>query len=127
MLDAPPDSTIYFVGMVKLKEYKNVLEDERQRTAEDLDTIRARLKRPELETSCTLWSYDDANEDVYIRITRFDFPKYRKALEELREDVDVVWVEARKSKGGFGGSIYVKRLIIIDPEDDDDENDDDSD
>jgi DNA polymerase-3 subunit alpha len=125
VLDAPADSTIYWVGMVKLKEYKDVLEDERQRTGEDLDVIRKRLKRPELATSCTLWSYDDGGEDVYVRITRFDFPKFRKALEELRVDQDVIWVEARKSKGGFGASVYVKRLIVIDPEDDDDENEED--
>lgn len=124
ILDAKADSTVYFVGMVKLKEYKDVLEDERQRTGEDLDTIRARLNKPELATSCTLWTYDDGGEDVYVRITRYDFPKYRKALEEIRPDIDVIWVEARKSKGGFGASIYVKRLVVIDPEDDDDENDD---
>jgi len=125
VLDAPADSTVYYVGMVKLKEYKDVLEDERQRTGEDLEVIRKRLKRPDLATSCTLWSYDDGGEDVYVRITRFDFPKFRKALEELRVDQDVIWVEARKSKGGFGASVYVKRLIVIDPEDDDDENEED--
>jgi DNA polymerase-3 subunit alpha len=122
VLDARADSTVYYVGMVKLKEYKDVIEDERSRTGDDLDVIRARVKRPELATSCTLWSYDDGGEDVYVRITRFDFPKFRKALEELRVDQDVIWVEARKSKGGFGASIYVKRLIVIDPEDDDEEN-----
>lgn len=122
ILDVAADRTVYYVGMVKLKEYKDVIEDERSRTGDDLEVIRARIKRPELATSCVLHSYDDGGEDVYVRITRFNFPKYRKALEELREDIDVVWVEARKSKGGFGASIYVKRLVIIDPEDDDDEN-----
>lgn len=126
ILDVAADRTVYYVGMVKLKEYKDVIEDERSRTGDDLDLIRARIKRPDLATSCVLHSYDDGGEDVYVRITRFDFPKYRKALEELREDVDVVWVEARKSKGGFGASIYVKRLVVIDPEDDDDENEEDS-
>lgn len=127
ILDLPGDRTLYFVGMVKTKEYKDVIEDERSRTGDELDVIRARLKRPDLATSCTLHTYDDGGEDVYVRITRYDFPKYRKALEMLREDIDVIWVEARKSTGGFGASIYVKRLIVIDPEDDDDENEDDSD
>lgn len=127
ILDLDGDTRVYFVGMVKLKEYKDVIEDERSRTGDDLDTIRKRLKRPDLATSCVLHCYDDGGEDVYVRVTRYDFPKYRKALEELREDIDVVWVEARKSTGGFGASIYVKRLIVIDPEDDDEENDDDDD
>jgi DNA polymerase-3 subunit alpha len=125
ILDLPADRTLYYVGMVKLKEYKGFIEDERARTGDSLEDIRARMKRPDLDTSCTLFTYDDGGEDVYVRVTRFDFPKWRKALEELREDQDVIWVEARKSKGGFGASIYVKRLIVIDPEDDDDENEED--
>ena len=124
ILDAKANATVRWVGMVKLKEYKDVIEDERARTADPIDEIKARLKRPDLATSCVLHSYDDGGEDVYVRITRFDFPKYRKALEEIRENIDVIWVEARKSQGGFGASIYVKRLIVIDPEDDDDENED---
>jgi DNA polymerase-3 subunit alpha len=127
ILDLTGDARVYFVGMVKLKEYKDVIEDERSRTGDSLEDIRARLKRPDLATSVTLHAYDDGDEDVYVRITRYDFPKYRKALEELREDVDVIWVEARKSTGGFGASIYVKRLYVIDPEDDDDENEEDQD
>lgn len=122
ILDIKGDKIVHYVGMVKLKEYKDAIEDERARTGDDLDAIRKRMKRPDLATSCVLHSYDDGGEDVYIRITRFDFPKYRKALEELREDEDVVWVEARKSTGGFGASIYMKRLVVIDPADDDDEN-----
>lgn len=125
VLDAKADSTVYYVGMVKLKEYKGFMEDERARTGDSLEDIRARMKRPDLDTSCVLFSYDDGGEDVYLRITRFDYPKYKTALEKLRENIDVVWVEARKSKGGFGASVYVKRLIVIDPEDDDDDNEED--
>lgn len=125
ILDAKADTTVYWVGMVKVKEYKDALEDERARTGDPMDEIRKRMKRPDLATSCVLHSYDDGGEDVYVRITRFDFPKFRKALEELREDQDVIWVEARKSGGGFGASVYVKRMIVIDPADDDDENEED--
>jgi DNA polymerase-3 subunit alpha len=124
LLDVAGGKDVVWVGMVKLKEYKDAIEDERSRTSDDLDAIRARMKRPDLATSCTLHAYDDAGEDVYVRITRFDFPKFRKGLEELRENVDVIYVVARKSNGGFGASIYVKKLVVIDPEDDDDEADD---
>jgi len=116
---------VIWVGMVKLKEYKDVIEDERARTGKSLEEIRKSLKRPDLATSCTLWAYDDYNEDVYVRVTRFEFPKFRKALEELRENEDVVYVVARKSNAGFGASIYVQKLLVIDPADDDEENEDD--
>jgi DNA polymerase-3 subunit alpha len=126
LLDVPGGREVIWLGMVKLKEYKDVIEDERSRTGDDLDVIRARLKRPDLATSCVLHSYDDAGEDVYVRITRWDYPKFKRMLEDLREDVDTIWVRARKSNGGFGASIYVKAMVPIDPEDDDDENEDES-
>lgn len=125
ILDADGGKVIIWVGMVKLKEYKDVIEDERSRTGRPLEEIRKELKRPDLATSCTLWAYDDGDEDVYVRITRFDFPKFKKALEELRENEDVVYVVARKSNRGFGASIYVQKLLVIDPADDDEENEDD--
>lgn len=124
ILDVEGGKEVVWLGMVKLKEYKDIIEDERSRTGDDLDVIRARLKRPDLATSCVLHAYDDAGEDVYVRITRFDFPKFRSVLEDLREDTDTIWVRARKSNGGFGASIYVKHMVVIDPEDDDDENED---
>jgi DNA polymerase-3 subunit alpha len=123
ILDAPGGRELVWIGMVKLKEYKDVIEDERSRSGDTLEVIRARLKRPDLATSCVLHSYDDKDEDVYVRITRFDFPKFKQKLEEIREDADVIWVLARKSNGGFGASVYVKSMVAIDPEDDDDEND----
>jgi DNA polymerase-3 subunit alpha len=127
ILDAKADATIVWVGMIKLKEYKDVFEDERARTGDSLEDIKKRIKRPDLATSCVLHAYDDSGEDVYVRITRYDFPKFRTALEKIREHEDVLWTFARKSGGGFGASIYVKNLIVIDPSDDDDESDEDED
>jgi Zierdtviridae DNA polymerase len=122
ILDVKGDELVVWVGMVKLKEYKDVFEDERARTGDDLDAIKARIKRPDLPTSCVLHAYDDAGEDVYVRFTRYDYPQFKSGLEGLREDQDVVWVLARKSKGGFGASIFAKKMVVIDPEDDDDES-----
>jgi DNA polymerase-3 subunit alpha len=121
MLDMPGNTEVIWLGMVKLKEYKDVFEDERARTGDDLETIRARIKRPDLPTSCTLHAYDDKGEDVYVRIDRRDYPKYQEALESIRTDLDVIWVQAQKSRGGFGNSIYVRNLVVIDPEDDEED------
>lgn len=122
ILDLKGGKDVIWVGMVKQKEYKDAIEDERARSGDDLPTIMQRLKQPELSANCVLHSYDDAGEDVYVRITRFDFPRLKAGLEKLRENVDVIHVTARKSNGGFGASIYAKKIIIIDPADDDDEN-----
>jgi hypothetical protein len=117
ILDVEGGQTIRWIGFVKLKEYKDFIEDERARSGKDVDTIRAEMKRPDLPTSCVLHCYDDEDEDVYVRVTRFDYPQFKEALASLQIGRDVIWVEARKSNGGFGASIYVKKLIVIDPED----------
>ena len=122
ILDLAGGKEVVWVGMVKFKEYKDAIEDERARSGKSLEEIKQEMKRPDLASNCVLHAYDDSGEDVYVRITRFDFPKFRKALENTRENKDVIWVLARKSNGGFGASIYVKNLIVIDPEDDDEEN-----
>lgn len=125
ILDLAGGKEVIWVGMVKLLEYKDAIEDERARTGDPLDVIMKRMKRPDLATNCVLHCYDDAGEDVYVRVTRFDFPKFKKDLEGLRINEDVIWVLARKSNGGFGASVYASRIIGIDPADDDEENEDD--
>lgn len=123
ILDLKGGRDVFWVGMVKKKEYKDAIEDERARTGDGLDEIKARMKRPDLAANAVLHSYDDAGEDVYVRINRFAFPKFKEQLERLRPDEDVIWVAARKSPGGFGASIYVDKMVTIDPADDDEEND----
>lgn len=122
ILDIPAERTVVWLGMVKLKEYKDIFEDERARTGESLEDIRARIKRPDLPTSCVLHAYDDAGEDVYVRISRYQYPKFKEALQLLQEHEDVIWVRAKKSKGGFGASIYADEIVIIDPADDDEDD-----
>jgi DNA polymerase-3 subunit alpha len=122
ILDLAGGKEVVWVGMVKQKEYKDAIEDERARSGDSLEDIRARLKRPDLAANCVLHAYDDAGEDVYVRINRFAFPKFKEQLEHLKENDDVIWVLARKSNGGFGASIYVDKMVTIDPSDDDDEN-----
>lgn len=121
ILDAAGDDIVCWVGMVKLKEYKDVFEDERARTGDSPEDIRKRIKRPDLPTSCVLHSYDDGGEDVYVRVTRYDYPRFKQGLAALKENEDVIHVIARKSKGGFGASLYVKHLVVIDPTDDEED------
>lgn len=117
ILDAPQDSTVAFLGLVKLKEYKDAIEDERARTGDDLNVIMARLRDPHLATGCVLHCYDDADEDVYVRVDRRVYPKFKRMLESIETDHHVILAIARKSRNSFGASIYVKELYVIDPED----------
>jgi DNA polymerase-3 subunit alpha len=116
ILDAKPDSTVVFVGLVKLKEYKDWIEDERARTGDDPEDIKRRMRNPHLPTGCVLHCFDDGDEDVYVRIDRMVYPKFKDALEGLRIGHDIILAVARKSRNSFGASIYVKELYVIDPE-----------
>jgi hypothetical protein len=124
ILDLKGGKDVVWLGMVKKLEYKDAIEDERARSGDPLDVIKARMKRPDLAANCVLHSYDDAGEDVYVRINRYAFPKFKEQLEHLKENEDVIWVAARKSNGGFGASIYADKMVTIDPADDDEENED---
>lgn len=121
ILDARGGETVVWIGRVKKIEMKDVFEDERARTGDSMEDIRARIDRPDLPTSCVLHCYDDGDEDVYLRITRFNFPRFREGIQLIQTDIDVVHAVAKRSKGGFGASLYVDRLAVIDPDDDEDE------
>jgi DNA polymerase-3 subunit alpha len=121
IIGARAGGRVTWVGMVKLKEYKDALEDERARSGKEIEDIKKEMKRPDLVTSCVLHCYDDGEEDVYLRVTRFDYPRFAAALEGLRPGHDVILARARRSRGGFGASLYVKSLVVIDPEEDDGE------
>lgn len=102
-------------GVVRHIEYKDLLEDERAKTGEELDEIRARIKAPDKVKSCTLHGYDAGDEEVYLRFNRWHFPKFKAQLAGIRPDVDIVIAIGSKRKT-FGTSIQVKRLFVVDPE-----------
>ena len=119
ILDVDGGRAVVWIGLVKLVEYKDAIEDERARTGKELEDIIKEMDQPDLPTSATLHCYDDGDEDVYVRIPRKIFPRFKEALEGIALKHDVVYVIARKSNGGFGASLYVKQLMVIDPDDDD--------
>ena len=52
---------------------------------------------------------------MYLRISRFQFPKFRRRLEGIAVDRDVVIGVGRKT-AGFGNSVQVEELYVIDPD-----------
>lgn len=118
LLDRKGGEWVVWMGLVRLREYKDALEDERARTGLDIEEVRKTMDRPHLATSCTLRCYDDGDEEVYVKISRFSYPRFKERLADLRIDHDVVWVRGKRSKAAFGLSIYARSLIVIDPEDD---------
>lgn len=108
---------IVFVGLPTLRDSRDVIEDERGQTGEDYDTIRARMKRPDLVKRMVVHALDESDATVYLRWNRFTFPQFEDALWRMRLDHDVILVRGEK-RPGFGTSIYVEDAWIINPDDD---------
>jgi len=106
---------IVFAGIVKARNYQDTIENIHSRSGDDLDEIRKRLKRPDLVTSCVLQAYDSTLEEVYLRINRWSFPRWRRTLESVSVGHDVVIGVGHKTSG-FGNSIAIEDLYVIDPD-----------
>ena len=106
---------LIFAGIVKARLYQDIIENIHSRTGEDLDTIKANLKDPHLLKYCTLQCIDDSIEEVYLRGNRYVFPRVRGIIETIEVGHDVVIAIGRKSPG-FGNSLAIDRLYVIDPD-----------
>lgn len=106
---------IVYAGVVKARRYQDYVENERSRSGDDVDDIVKRIKDPELREYCALECVDGGVEEVYLRINRFVFPRFRGKLERIEVGHDVVIVVGRKSPG-FGNSMSVEELYVIDPD-----------
>lgn len=106
---------LVYMGIVKARIYQDVVENIHSRTGDELEDIEANLKNPELRKYCVLQCFDASLEEVYIRINRFTFPRFRGKLETVEVGHDVVIGVGRKTPG-FGNSIAIDRLYVIDPD-----------
>lgn len=108
---------VVWVGIVAKKEYKDLIEDERARSGDSVEEILSRVDDPDLRKSCTLKCYDDGDEDVYIRINRWNFPKFKEIIEGIDLDKDVIIASGIK-RGGFGVSMQLRDIVVINPDED---------
>lgn len=102
-------------GVVRHKEHKDILEDERAKTGLEAEEILKTIKDPGKLKSCTLHCVDAGTEDVYLKVNRWKFPKFKKQIDSIRPGVDVVIAVGRKH-GDFGVALQVDKLYIVDPE-----------
>jgi DNA polymerase-3 subunit alpha len=107
---------VRFLGVVKTREYKDYVEDVRSRTGDAVEDIIKAMKQPGLTTSCTLHTYDEGDEDVYLRINRFTYPKLKQGLEMLQEGHHIVLAVGQKRGGSaFGINLQINNLYILEP------------
>jgi DNA polymerase-3 subunit alpha len=105
---------VTWVGVVRHRQYKDYLEDQRSKTGKDVEEILAEMDRPDLLKSCQLQCYDDGEEEVYVRFSRWNFPKFKDRLDRIVPGQDIVVVSGRT--GGrqmVGNAIQGKALYVI--------------
>lgn len=107
---------VVYAGIVKTREYKDIVEDTRSRTGREVEDILAELKRPDLIKSCSLRCYDDGPEEVYLRVNRWKFPSMKRTLESIAIGHDVVICVGNRI-AGFGTPVMVDNLWVVDPDD----------
>lgn len=103
---------IVWVGMARNLNYKDYVEATRTRTGRDEQEIIDTMKDPHLRKSCVIQAYDEGDEDVYIRINRWQFPKMEKDLESIVKDQDVILVAGMKRED-FGISIHAADIVVL--------------
>jgi DNA polymerase-3 subunit alpha len=116
-IEIPTDAKnlkVVFIGIPNMRNPQDVVEDERARTGQTYEEIIATMDRPDLVKKMAMQCYDDSDKTVYLRFSRYKFPQFEKGLWSINLDHDVVLVRGVK-RGGFGTSIHVSWLAVIDP------------
>lgn len=106
---------VIYAGIVKTRNYQDAVENRRSRTGEEAEDILKTLKRPDLLEYCSLRCYDTTEEEVYLRVNRFLFPKLRRTIASIAVEHDVVVCVGNRI-AGFGTPVMVSELYIIDPD-----------
>lgn len=118
LMDVSEVETV-FLGFPLERNYQDYVENKRARYGTEVEDIIAEMKAPHLKTSVVLRCVDDGDEDVYVRINRFDFPKLKSRIDGIVVGRDMILVRGRKSDkvAAFGISVQAKWLVPIDPND----------
>jgi DNA polymerase-3 subunit alpha len=104
---------VVWVGIPMVREYKDLIEDERAKTGKSVEEILATVRDSHLQKSCTLKCIDDGDEEVYLRFDRWHYSEFAAKLEQLRiGGADAVIVKGRKREG-FGTYIQVQELWAV--------------
>jgi hypothetical protein len=107
---------LVYVGIVRERAYQDAAENIRSRSGEEMEDILKAMKRPDLLKYCSLRCFDETDEEIYVRINRFNFPRMRRWVDSIQVNHDVVVCQGNRI-AGFGTPIMADRIWVIDPDD----------
>ena len=112
--ELPQAAYVTWVGVVRERKYWDLMEEERAKSGEPTEAILKRLDRPDLLKSCKLECYDDGDEEVYVRFSRFRFPEFADRLDSIEPGNDIVIVSGYTGNAqSIGASIRADKLYVI--------------
>lgn len=115
------DVEVVWIGIPQSRDPRDVIEDERGRSGKTVEEIKRSMRDPHLTKRMVVQAIDDTDVPVFLRWNRWNFPRYEKAIWNMRladnkNGNDVVLVKGIKRRG-FGTSIQVRGFWVIDPDD----------
>jgi DNA polymerase-3 subunit alpha len=102
------------LGVPKSRNLKDLFEDWRSRTGEELNPDE--VKDPHLKDSVTLYMEDEAGL-MTIKVNRWMYPKYRDQIWRMVLGHHFVLAKVEK-KPFYGKTVHVREMWVIDPCDD---------
>lgn len=103
---------VVWCGMVRKINFKDYVEATRTRTGKEEEEILAEMKDPELRRSCVLQCYDEGDEDVYVRVNRYNYPDLEEDVSSISLDSDVILALGYKRED-FGISIHAESIVVF--------------
>jgi hypothetical protein len=101
--------------VVKQRNYKDAVEATRAATGKEADEILAKMYRPDLLEYCSIRCYDDTEEEIYVRFNRFIYPQWKRVIESIHENHDVIVCVGHRIEG-FGTPMQAERIWVVDPD-----------
>jgi DNA polymerase III subunit alpha len=106
---------LVYAGVVKQRNYKDAVEATRAATGKEADEILAKMYRPDLLEYCSIRCYDDTEEEIYVRFNRFIYPQWKRVIESIHENHDVIVCVGHRIEG-FGTPMQAERIWVVDPD-----------
>ena len=106
---------VIYAGIPRALNLQDVIENRRSRTGQTEEEILKDLYRPDLLEFCSMRCYDETDEEVYVRVNRFQFPKLRRTITNIAMNHDVIVVVGNRI-AGFGTPVMADQIFVIDPD-----------
>jgi DNA polymerase-3 subunit alpha len=110
------DTKVVFLGMPLDINLRDIYESNRARTGEELD--RSTVRDPDLNEFAVVLC-NDGDEQVFVRLTRWQYPKFKKMLWGTQLGHDLLLVEGVKKGYRTAREVEVRKMWVIDPDEED--------